>query len=163
MHPMGVETRKRVAKVLAPDDMECVQPDCDVVADQAAPVQLCPRHLRLAFAFVVTAERPDIDIPEPEPAESMHRRHVARWGEAGFVYFARIGDVIKIGFSRDPKLRARQLGADALLHAEPGTWEDEQRLHAAFVHLKVPGRSLEYFHAGPDLLSFIKRLHCGVA
>lgn len=54
------------------------------------------------------------------------------------VYFAQLGDLIKIGVSVAPETRARALNAE-LLHVEDGGREREDELHSAFAHLRVRG------------------------
>lgn len=86
--------------------------------------------------------------------------HIEPDRTAGFVYFMRFGDLIKIGWSRTPQRREGQLKPDAVLHVQPGTRQDESRLHAAFDDLLVPDLGREYFRAEPALLDFIAALHC---
>lgn len=75
-------------------------------------------------------------------------------GDAGFVYFLRSGDAIKIGFSRDPQKRSRELrtalaeGITALAFVR-GTLFDERALHRA---LWAHGRQGEWFTASRDVV-----------
>ena len=128
----------------------CAQPGCAAEADQAAPVELCSRHLRLAFAFVLEAERPDLaDKADAQPYWAPEAR------ATGWVYFIRLGDLVKIGYSRNPTQRFYALQPSEVLHLEPGTMADERRCHVAFDHLRVEG---ELFRPDPDLLAFIADL-----
>ena len=72
----------------------------------------------------------------------------------GFIYFARLGDLIKIGFSQDPATRVRSLNADPLAICE-GTRELEAELHDEFGDLRESG---EWFRAEPRLLERIEAL-----
>lgn len=124
------------------------------VADDG-PVPLCHDHERLVFAHFllrVQRHRSASADPGPEPQTPALR------DRAGFVYFARFGDAIKIGWSRTPSRRMTQLQPDALLHVTPGTRRDERLLHMAFAHLLIPDKGREYFRAEPDLLRFIHLL-----
>lgn len=70
------------------------------------------------------------------------------------VYFARLGDLIKIGRSRDPVARAEQLNA-TLLALMPGGRKLESTLHRKFAAHRESG---EWFRVQPELLAFIEEL-----
>ncbi len=72
--------------------------------------------------------------------------------KTGEIYFARLSDLIKIGFTTNLAERMKDIPHEALLGTKPGTMEDERRCHAAFNHLRVKG---EWFRAEPELLAFI--------
>lgn len=71
-----------------------------------------------------------------------------------YVYFARLGDRIKIGVSRDPEDRARLLNAE-LLGTCLGSSELERDLHTEFASIRDRG---EWFRITPGLLYRIERL-----
>ncbi len=125
----------------------CLALSCRDVADQAAPLALCAKHLRLAFAYVLELERPDL-------ADNADR--LPYWAPTatptGWVYFIRVGDLVKIGYSRSLQQRFYARQPSDVLHLEPGTMTDERRCHIAFAHLRVEG---ELFRPDPDLLTFI--------
>lgn len=63
---------------------------------------------------------------------------------SGFVYFLRCADLVKIGFSRQPEIRARDLGTMSPLGLEmvglhPGTLRDEAMLHEMFAGRRLHG------------------------
>jgi hypothetical protein len=77
--------------------------------------------------------------------------------DPGHVYFMELGDFIKIGWSRWPPLRRKDLQSSGpydivLLGAFPGTLENEASLHAVFEHL---GHRNEWFRKSPALLAYI--------
>jgi hypothetical protein len=80
--------------------------------------------------------------PEPRPAK-------------GLVYFVRLGNRIKIGYTTNMKARMVAVPHEEVLGTVPGTMTDERRCHAAFAHLREHG---EWFRAEPDLLKFIEDL-----
>jgi hypothetical protein len=134
----------RVSHSLNPD-LGCLADDCQASTVEGAPAPLCQRHLELAFAFVAGQRR------ERPGRQTRPFRETPGW-----VYFFRVGKLIKIGWTkRDPDIRFRELAADEVLHVEPGTMNDEHRCHAAFAHLR---NYLEYFNEAPDLLAFIADL-----
>jgi len=69
----------------------------------------------------------------------------------GFVYFVRCGNAVKIGFSRDPRLRFSrlQLPEFAVLGIHPGTFADENCLHKIFSNQRIRG---EWFTQSEKLL-----------
>lgn len=64
-----------------------------------------------------------------------------------FVYFARRGHIIKIGFSAEPRRRAKELQLD-LVAVLPGTRESERMLHETWAEFCIEG---EWFEAEPIL------------
>ena len=69
----------------------------------------------------------------------------------GFVYLLRRGDQVKIGYSKTPQRRARDLGMP-LLGIIPGNRDDERRLHERFASSRIVG---EYYFATADIIQFI--------
>jgi len=77
------------------------------------------------------------------------------------VYFIGAGDRIKIGFSRRPTERLKDLQTShhlklELLATMPGSFQTEARLHKRFAHLKQKG---EWFVARPELIEYIDQLN----
>ncbi|MCC6824020.1 MAG: GIY-YIG nuclease family protein [Verrucomicrobia subdivision 3 bacterium] len=75
----------------------------------------------------------------------------------GFVYFIRGGDLVKIGWSTNPRLRLSQLQTASaerlrIIGVTPGTRGDERALHGTFASLRVRG---EWFRACPGLLAAV--------
>lgn len=76
-----------------------------------------------------------------------------------FVYFARLGALLKIGVSVEPKERCRSLNAE-LLAFQSGGRDLERRLHERFSHLRETG---EWFRFGPDLGEYVEELQRALA
>lgn len=145
------------------NDIECSEQKCGGRAVDGSPVPLCPKHLRQTFefaqgvvsrhwveSFAVAAARIEAAVrppPRVEPMLAAPTKDVPSW-----VYFVRIGDLIKIGYSTYPAARFKSLKVDEVLAVIPGSIKDEKRCHTAFQHLRVHG---EYFQPGADLLAFI--------
>lgn len=77
--------------------------------------------------------------------------------KGNYVYFARSGDRIKIGFTTNwpGRLRVLRTGAPELITqfiVIVGGLPREQELHAKFAHLRVNG---EWFAAAPELDDFL--------
>lgn len=76
------------------------------------------------------------------------------------VYFARAGDAVKIGVSRNVRRRVQMLSTCSpfpiqLLAVMPGGIQDERALHRRFAHLRMNG---EWFRPDSELLDFIATL-----
>jgi hypothetical protein len=83
------------------------------------------------------------------------------------VYFALVGDFVKVGYSSAPNVRMREIRADAnclkpegfdpsqpveLLRTVPGSHRAEDRAHQALQEWHANG---EWFHATPQCLAAI--------
>lgn len=76
-----------------------------------------------------------------------------------FVYYVRIGDHIKIGYTTRVlgRLRALRVPVPDLLALEPGGPQTERSRHQQFAHLRITKR-WENFRPEPDLLDHINDL-----
>jgi hypothetical protein len=75
--------------------------------------------------------------------------------EEGFVYYLRVGDQIKIGFSSNVRQRLRSYPPGSeLLALEPGTKKTERRRHNEFYEWLAAGR--EWFEPSAELLKHIQ-------
>ena len=85
----------------------------------------------------------------------VHRQAIViRQSIPGWVYYLRVGDLIKIGWSADIKKRLKAYPPNAeLLGAQVGTRQDEAAMHGKFISLLAKGR--EWFHPGSQLLEHI--------
>lgn len=154
LNPRGIAKREEIARALSALPGACLAPDCYEAPEVDAPLPLCEQHLRLAFAYVVERDNPDLaDRLGKQPWEREPN-------PTGFVYFIRIDALIKIGFTRNPKRRFAQLTPNSVLHLEPGTMRDERRCHQAFAHARAYG---EMFYPSDDLLAFIEDLRTAAA
>lgn len=72
----------------------------------------------------------------------------------GWVYYARVGDLIKIGYTMGLAERMAEYPPNTeLLAAHPGTRGLESEMHVRFRELRARGR--EWFHPGPVLEAHI--------
>lgn len=76
----------------------------------------------------------------------------------GWVYFARAGDSLKIGYSADPEARVKQLQTGcpmeiALAGKIFGSEESEALWHRTFAKYRTTG---EWFKADPELLAVVE-------
>lgn len=75
-------------------------------------------------------------------------------GEPSLVYYARIGDYIKIGFSTRLRSRLNSLRVDELMAVEPGGYDLEQMRHVEFDADRIDLRR-ENFRPSDHLLEHI--------
>src|SRR5690606_30541637 len=60
--------------------------------------------------------------------------------EPGHVYYARFGDRVKIGYSKDVETRLGVIPHDELMATERGTLQLEKTRHKQFAEYLVPGQ-----------------------
>lgn len=139
---------------------------CDRAVPEGSPLSICGAHLIKAFRFCEDAL--DIatkdDVPRTSRSDEYLRfrawedRH-AKPARPTVIYYALIGEVIKIGITTQLKERLITLKADDCLATEPGTWALEEMRHKQFEHLRAPiFRQRELFMPGDDLISHIEML-----
>ena len=90
---------------------------------------------------------------EPTPAPPPDVPKVKTKGP-GFVYFARLGDLIKVGYSTHPKRRAGELSAE-LIGCVPGTPETEAALHSSIRDFRVRN---EWYRGDAELLAIVDKV-----
>lgn len=78
--------------------------------------------------------------------------------ERAIVYYMRIGNRVKIGFTTGLAERLRAIRPEELLAIEAGGYELEQRRHREFGHLRTHG---EWFRLEAPLTDWIARLQHG--
>lgn len=88
------------------------------------------------------------------------RRVIQPWPLLGGIYFARVGEHVKIGVATSIRNRLATLQTSSpqpieLVGVMPGTQKDETRLHKQWAAAHVSG---EWFLLTPDLVTFIRKL-----
>jgi hypothetical protein len=132
----------------------CNMEHCSREASDRVGIALCERHLEKAWAayqVVMGATVPDAKPDAKRDVKSLDAR--------GTVYVVRVQDMIKIGWTSDPKTRMRDLKADAILHYQAGTRRDEYKLQGQCMDHLVKGR--EWFDTSPAMIQFVKDLRLG--
>lgn len=92
-----------------------------------------------------------------EPATNDPERHKA-YAEQSQVYYIRMGDYIKIGYTQNLKERLNGLRVDAadVLATEPGSRAKERERHLQFADIRIGRR--ENFERTADLLTHIAKV-----
>lgn len=154
---------------------------CLEIAPTDAPLNLCQRHLQLAYEWVAGDTGVTDVLPTPCLAcgSRLGVRYpsgwlcaVCEWKVGGLpdgetvaprvdvVYYLRFQDRIKIGTSVNPRQRLAAIRHDELLAFERGNRVTEQRRHAQFSAHRL-GRS-EWFDAADEILEHIDILRAGI-
>lgn len=133
--------------------------------DPKCELPMCPTHSGVMWRQMVTDYLEDprfieaiADVNErvfarEDAEEAEHKRH-RKAMKHGDIYFIRLNDLIKVGWTRDLWSRVKAYGASAqLLVAYPGTRDDETTLHRQLRPALAKGR--EWYEDGSILAHFI--------
>jgi hypothetical protein len=140
---------------------------CDDPAADFMPFPICAKHaLRVAVAVSELAadRRRDSLFMLVKGMEEIQdgRKRATRIAKAqgqteGLVYYVRLGNHIKIGYTRDIKARLRSYGPTAvLLASEPDPGGVEHERHRQFAEHLAAGN--EWFRPAPELMEHISNL-----
>lgn len=145
----------------------CCWPECSQNAlVLEIPWHLCFAHSSSVYDAVVHIKTgvpfseplPDSQFAKDRKDARTQTRNIqkASVDGKGWVYYARVGDRIKIGYSADVKRRMGQYPPGTLLLAvEPGTKAMESTRHRQFFHLLDAAR--EWFRPDPELDTHIAK------
>ncbi len=136
--PIHLHHRSSLHDAAVMPAMQCVDPLCKDEADPDAPVALCAAHVWRVFAYAlpVAEQRAERELVARQvPDRAPNAPGILR-GAQGWVYFIRRGDLVKIGWTSEPKQRFIQLQPDDILLVKPGRLTEEKQCHAAFAHLR---------------------------
>lgn len=146
-------------------DSICHWGQCQSPRDENLNTPLCTRHAIKTYREVSDYMKavPDglMRLLGSDPrrmADRTPKPVTARQGfgtKPGTIYFARSGDLIKIGFTTNLRQRLKALGVDHVLATTSGTMQDEKALHHRFGPHWVEG---EWFRMGDDLMAHIATL-----
>lgn len=142
---------------------------CDAPSMVDVPFPICKRHAEQLILHLTgeTIEGRALRLMVEEQAKSLARKEefdseqevrARRMAEQSLVYYVRIGDHIKIGYTINMLARLSSLRIDepALLATEPGGRELERQRHNQFKAERVSKR--EDFHTSPRLLEHIDQV-----
>lgn len=149
-----------------PDFAGCIaNSQCTQEIIEGAPIPLCGKHIREVYEFAqdLVTERWDGAVREYvadlqdrfKPPQSVTKRP-----RPGYVYFVRLGDRIKIGYSENVARRLTVIPHEEVLGVVPGTREDEQGWHQLLADYRTVG---EWFRAEPDVLAAVARVAAAVS
>lgn len=117
-------------------------PDPDIVGEA---------HFNRAYAAAASGEAFKVSTPDKLPSYSLEK------GTVGFVYFARSGEVVKIGFSKSVPKRLKGISTACpneieIIKIIPGTNQTERYFHTHFSAYRQKG---EWFRLEGDLAAFL--------
>lgn len=144
----------------APEWMDCCWPKCMRMAEGGGP-PLCHKHYvyvgEMYTTDTIRTTRAFLDATKPEVTldEHLATRQVAMAAQSR-VYYVRIGDHVKIGYTINlrQRLGALRVDDDALLATEPGGRSVEAQRHKQFIEERVGKR--ENFNPSRRLLAHIE-------
>lgn len=122
----------------------CSITNCGRDAFYLTPLRICGTHATAIWHAVEQSRAPVEPNPIPPPPESGH------------IYFVKIGDLVKVGWSSRLIERLKQYGASAevLVHY-PATRSDEALLHQQLEPSRAKGA--EWYRDDPILRAFLNR------
>lgn len=132
-------------------DTVCANPGCDAEPIEGMRIPLCWDCARSA-AFQYIADYHVSDGTEPGITERPEPKPLDRER----VYFVRLGDRVKIGYSANVNGRMEAVPHEEILAIIPGTRHDEATMHRKFAHLRVVG---EWFQDDPSIREFIAAIN----
>jgi hypothetical protein len=132
--------------------------DCRADPMEDAPIPLCRRHMRIAYLHYADTLRFHTDPTPEEIADierdpGVHALGLNLRGRDPVVYYIKIGNHIKIGYTTDLATRMAALQPDHIFGTERGDRDLERQRHEQFAHLRSKGR--EYFDPADDLMAHI--------
>lgn len=136
----------------------CIWPGCGHRKFHDLP--LCRNHVFTINAWEdpqITAARTAraANTAAVERGETIPRD--SRIGSDGYVYFLRVDDLIKIGYSTQPDRRLRAYPPNAeVLAVIPGTKKSEAALHGRFRFALQRGR--EWFRPADEILEYVNEM-----
>lgn len=176
------EERQRKARVAQGIDWSvCVIPGCGEAngsgffrnvpkSDRRNPdveLPICYRHSAVIVQMVLPGLarderfvealadlREELDKRQKREEAEVQARFMAR--ENGEIYFVRIGELVKVGWTRDLWSRLKSYGASAeLLVSYPATRQDETTLHRQLTPARAKGR--EWYEDGQVIAMFVEQ------
>lgn len=123
-------------------------------------------HLVCRSHAIYIWRKVQLSIPSKYADESVAQREDRLWQERarlerdrqhpGWIYYLRLDEKIKIGWTSDLNQRIKAYPPHAeVLASHPGTRADERDLHRSFKPFRVAGR--EWYSPGGELMSHIRR------
>lgn len=153
--PAGTHRVVNHARAMHEERGACSIPGCERDKADGVAIALCRYHIRKAWAahLILTGA----EVPPEEPEDD--GRMTDRSGVQGTIYFARCGEYLKIGWTRNPEDRMKGIGADAVYFTKSGTFEEESRIHQLFKPYRHHGR--EWYEHSPEALALVERMRRG--
>jgi hypothetical protein len=128
-----------------------IVPDC--------PVALCGVHLREVYGFAADLVTDNWDAAVRDYVSELHGTFKppkdVRQPRAGWLYFIRFGDRVKIGYTTNPDARLQALPHERVIGVIPGSRSDEAAWHKLLADYRVVG---EWFRADPTVLEVLERV-----
>ncbi|GHG15093.1 hypothetical protein GCM10017667_55730 [Streptomyces filamentosus] len=121
---------------------------------ELAGVEIDERAVEIAAKYMRWERARRAEQSAAQTAELERQRAMPDTREC-WVYFIRIGQLVKIGMTTNLARRFTSLRPNEVLAIQPGGLDDETALHSQFASMRAGG---EYFHPGPALQDHIRKL-----
>lgn len=138
----------------------CAHGSCSEAALAECPVPLCGKHLREVYQFAQDLIADGWDTAVRDYVSDLHSkfsppRKVLKHPRPGHVYFIRLGNMVKVGFSEVPMRRLKALPHEEVIGVVLGSRDDEHAWHVMLAEYRAVG---EWFRAEPEVLEAIRRV-----
>lgn len=137
----------------------CCIPGCDATLPRNRELPVCHScGVKIAVAHKYDADRiTAVDQEAKRQRDEVKARRKAAYAEQSQVYYVRIGEHIKIGYSTNMQARLSQLRLNhsAVLATEPGGRELEKQRHHEFRGYRI-NTAREDFAPGAGLMAHIE-------
>jgi hypothetical protein len=146
--------------VPAGDGRPCVGSDrCPGEPLEDFPVRLCGVHAREVYeacSDLVTSQWDDaVRDYVAELHDTFKPPRAVKQPLAGWVYFIRFSDRVKVGYTTRPDERMHGLPHEEIIGIIPGTRADERAWHSLLADFHVVG---EWFRADPQVLAMLAQV-----
>lgn len=122
--------------------------ECNAPASDGTGLSICYRHLVMSALALSDMRTPEAD--RVFSVDSVRARQPDRGKRDTVVYYFRLNDEVKIGFTKDLPTRAANIRHDEILAVEPGGLRVERLRHQQFAESRTVG---EWFRATPEILN----------
>lgn len=140
------------------EDTICATGNCNLPSLPKIEAPLCAQHAKKAWIEI--GQHYGLDLIEGEllcvdprhaRQRALHAAHYSKDAPDGLVYIIRMGNRIKIGFTRNLTQRMRDVPNEEILAVFPGSMADEGALHKRFDEFRTVG---EWFTADPSIIAY---------
>lgn len=147
---------------------DCIWPDCR--KDRLYWIPMCFEHVD--HVYMTARDRfenePDLTLAQRNARAARYAREEreineeiriedTRGNQPGWIYYLRVGDLVKIGYTTNILRRMREYPPDSrLLAVHPGTLDFEKQMHDIFRGSRARGR--EWYRPEPHLLEHCEKI-----
>lgn len=147
MSYVNASTLHGPAMRVSADFSVCTFKGCHADPMEGLSAPLCAPHAKIITVQVLAMNEP---APRLDPVKTPKLAPTP-----GNVYIVQHGNRVKIGFSKQVKIRLKEIPHDTVLAIVPGDRRLEFAFHRKFQSIRTTG---EWFEAHPELIAFAENL-----